>query len=431
MKIGLFDLYSTGHHLQYASGIKQALEDSSNHEITFITLTTTDLQESYFSTGDVRYLDTPDSPSIEDRSRDFNVVADEMVERFVSTLASNYDVIHFLYIDDILGQAWRHLSASEGPTIVADLIGPFFTRSTISRNRYVHPVYLRLLQSPLIRVIDHIVPKRTTHEASWRDLLLYRSLNESVFDSILVHSPEAKTYVERLRPVNSPSPRFVPHPAPNWSEGNCTQEQARKEFGLPTSKPILLFFGTLRLDKGIDVLLNALRTYEGPEFTMFIAGPPVSENSVDEAEIRRTRRESDVDIHTHLGFITDPEPYYRAADGVVMPYTRTFGRENMSMIFQEACSSLRPVITPDVGALGRLTAEYNLGMRFRQGSSDHLASIMSEFVKRLPLHLENNLREYSGENTYEKLSNKLVSVYEGRCSENISDSGAPAWDIYQ
>lgn len=411
MKIGLFSLYSTGHHLQYASGLKRGLEAISDHDITFVTLTATDHQESYFSDEEIRFLDSERSLEIEDRPREFHVVADTFVERFVSTQADDYDVIHLLYIDDILSQCGRHFSTLTEPVIVGDLIGPFFTRWPVSRNPYVHASILWLLGSSFAPVLERTVPRRTPHTSFWRDLLLYRALRAPVFDALLVHSQEAREYVEQLTPADVPTTRLVPHPAPDWSATEWSRRDARRTLGLPDTGPVLLFFGTLRTDKGIDLLLDTLCRYDGPEFTMFIAGPPVPGNEIDETTIEAVRRRSAVDVVTKLDYISDPEPYYRASDAVVMPYRRAFGDENTSMVLQEACAAGRPVITPNRGALGRLTTEFGLGLTFEQGSRRDLESTIASFVDRHPLSLRENLEIYAQRNTHERVATELLDVY--------------------
>ncbi|PSQ56012.1 MAG: hypothetical protein BRD23_09810, partial [Halobacteriales archaeon SW_9_67_25] len=152
--------------------------------------------------------------------------------------------------------------------------------------------------------------------------------------------------------------------------------EARERLALPQEDTILLFFGALRQDKGIGVLLRALREYTGPPFTQLIAGPP---SGVEVAEIEAAARHSPVRIVSRLEYIDEQEAYYRAADAVVMPYTPKFGKENMSMIFQEACGALRPLIVSDFGVHGRLTEEWDLGLTFRCYSAERLADALSAF----------------------------------------------------
>ncbi|WP_128226295.1 glycosyltransferase [Halobacteriaceae archaeon SHR40] len=405
MKIGLFDLYATGHHLPYANTVQQAVDQFTEHEVDFITLTATERQSDYFAPENIVYLDPPGSPKIEEREEDFTQIAEEKVSQLSSLAGSEkYDVVHFLYIDDILGPVQRHWTGST--SAIGDLIGPFFTRGTVLRNRYTHPLVLKILQSPVAPALDFLVPEDTSHQAMWRDLLLYRSMKDEVFDEMLLHSVEAQQYVDQFGFEQQST--HIPFPVPTEYRAEFTQAASRQKLGLPESGTILLFFGTLRSDKGIQLLLDAMRKYSGPEFTLLIAGPPVATTA---EEIEETDRESSVNIISRLEFIKNPGPYYRAVNGVLMPYQWEFGKENMSMIFQEACGSLRPIITPDFGVLGRLTTEQNLGMTFEHDSAESLAAVIAEFVTSDTPFSEDQMERYANQHSKEKTVSRVSETY--------------------
>lgn len=407
MKIGLFDLYATGHHLPYANTVRQAVTRCAEYDVDFITLSATERQTEFFDPENIVYLDPRESPKIEERNDNFTEIANEKVSELASLADSEgYDVVHFLYIDDILGPLQRYWSPNDDTKAIGDLVGPFFTRGTLFRNRYTHPILLKILQSPFAPALDTLAPNHTSHEAMWRDIFLYRSMKDSVFDELILHSEEAEAYINQFRCRQSY--RQISFPVPTEYRTEFTQGEARTNLGLPESETILLFFGTLRADKGIQVLLDAVRKYDGPEFTLLIAGPPVATTA---EEITAAGRTEGVNIISRLEFIRDPGPYYRAVDGVVMPYQWEFGRENMSMIFQEACGSLRPIIAPDAGVLGRLTDEHELGMTFEQGSAESLADIISEFITSADRFSESSMRNYADEYSKEKTLSRLVDVY--------------------
>jgi len=407
MKVGLFDIYASGHHLPYADIVNDALTSSGAVDTEFITLSATDRQTDIFDPEDIIYLDSPDSPVVEDRDEPFIKIADRSVSRFISVAAEReYDVVHFLYADDILGPIWRHWSSTD-QTVVGDLVGPFFTRWTLLRRPYVHPLVLRLLWSPVSRALDFLVPDTTTHESLWRDLLLYRTLRENIFDRLVLHSQEAVEYVDRMG-LQQPMCN-VPFPVQANYRECYSQTEARERLALPQEDTILLFFGTLRQDKGIGVLLRALREYTGPPFTQLIAGPP---SGVEVAEIEAAARHSPVRIVSRLEYIDEQEAYYRAADAVVMPYTPKFGKENMSMIFQEACGALRPLIVSDFGVHGRLTEEWDLGLTFRCYSAERLADALSAFVAGEYRFSEHSMEEYARKHSYSRTLTDITTMYE-------------------
>lgn len=408
MKVGLFDLYSSGHHLPYAKFVSDALSESGVYDVHFVTLDATERQSEYFDPENIVFLDAPDAPSIEDRSEDFCVVADRFVAKFASEVSERaYDVVHFLYVDDILGPLRRHWTDVEEVAKIGDLVGPFFTRGTLLRGRFIHPIVLETLRSPVVPLVDSLVPEETTHQMLWRDLLLYRCLRDDVFDRLLVHSEEAAAYLDSLgqtHPISN-----IPFPVPDSYRSAFSKREARNRLDLSQSETILLFFGTLRADKGINLLLEAIQSYDGPPFTLLIAGPPVA---TDEAAIERAARASPVDVDARLDFVTEPAPYYRAADAVVMPYEYEFGAENMSMIFQEATGSLRPIVAPDFGTLGRLVEEWNLGTSFERGSAESLAATLSSVVRGDIGFSEADMRSYARRFSSSEIHDRITELYE-------------------
>jgi glycosyltransferase involved in cell wall biosynthesis len=407
MEIGLFDLYSTGHHLPYANTVRQAVMQRAEHKVDFITLSATERQTEFFDPENIVYLDSPKSPKIEERNDNFTEIANEKISQLVSlTDSKGYDIVHFLYIDDILGPVHRHWPANDNIKAIGDLVGPFFTRGGPLRKKYTHPIVLKILQSSFAPALDMLAPNHTSHEAMWRDIFLYRSMKDSVFDEIILHSKEAQEYISGFQCRQSYSQ--ISFPVPTEYRTSFSQIEARNSLGLPGSETILLFFGTLRSVKGIHVLLDAVREYDGPEFTLLIAGPPVATTA---EEITAVDQTESINIISRLEFILNPGPYYRAVDGVVMPYQREFGRENMSMIFQEACGSLRPIIAPNAGVLGRLTIEHDLGMTFEQGSSESLANVICEFIGGNNQFSETSMKNYANTHSEEQTESRLVNLY--------------------
>lgn len=409
MDVGLFDLYTTGHHLSYAARIKEALEAVSTDDITFITLSETERCVERFASDEIAYVDDPESPPIEDREESFGEVVETKIGEFCSgELIEQYDLIHFLYADDILGPLWRHSARADETHLVGELNGVFFHRGTILRRKHLHPAFLWVLQSPAGRLVDTAVPAKTSHEMLWQDLHLYRFLREGTFDDVVVHSREAKQYLARLAPEQSATITEIPYPAPVEFGADIQQRDARERLDLPREDRILLFFGGMRTERGIDILLEALRQYRGPPFTMLLAGPPTA---VSEQEIERIDRDTRITIRYEFGFIDTPELYYRVADAVVLPYTRQYGKERASQMFEEVCGADRPVIVPDYGVLGRLTREWELGATYEQGSVRSLVSTMARFARGEVSHSSAKMREYSTQHSYDKVAVELSDIY--------------------
>lgn len=417
MEIGLVDLYTNGHHLPYASRTKAAIEDASSHSVTFLTLTSSPRCSRLFDEGEVAYLDDQSSPCIEERKEAFDDVADRTLREFLEGgQAEQFDVLHFLFADDILGPLHRYAKPSDRPRMVGELNGVFFERKLPLRQPYVHPLFLATLGSPLGPIIDRIFPEHTDHEQLWRDLHLYRCLRHRTFDHLVTHSREADEYVSRLDPNEVTPVSSVPYPAPVDFGVDLSQSAARERLELPADATIVLYFGTLRKEKGIHQLLRVLRHYEGPEFTMHIAGPPVD---VSEEEVLAVGDASPLDVVTELGYVDAPEIYFRAADALVLPYPRVFGRECTSQSLEEASSSLLPVVVPDFGAIGRVTREWGLGTTYEPDSDAALENTLGRVVREGFDYSERRVEQYNRRHSYERAASVLLDVYSGRTSRRF------------
>lgn len=126
MKIGLVDLYTNGHHLPYAARTRQALDNQSDHDVQFITVSETSRSKELFDRDKIVFFDDPDSPPVEDRQRAFDNLAENVINDFFSSdLHSEFDALHFLFSDDIMGPLFRHSPIADGPHIVGELNGSF------------------------------------------------------------------------------------------------------------------------------------------------------------------------------------------------------------------------------------------------------------------------------------------------------------------
>ncbi len=113
------------------------------------------------------------------------------------------------------------------------------------------------------------------------------------------------------------------------------------------STPRILFFGALRRNKGVDVLLDAFAALTDPDLELVIAGRGAADVEADvRAAAGRDRR-----IVAEIGFVPESRKHelFRSSDLVVLPYTQF---SSQSGVLHDAYAHHRPVVVTDVGALG-------------------------------------------------------------------------------
>ncbi|EMA06586.1 Glycosyltransferase involved in cell wall bisynthesis [Haloarcula vallismortis] len=104
-----------------------------------------------------------------------------------------------------------------------------------------------------------------------------------------------------------------------------TQSTARRELGLNEDDYVFLFFGYLRRDKRLDLLLNAFAHLDDSQLanaTLLIAGKSIDDDLT--ARYIETAEEYGITDHveTHIGFVENDEVpvYFKSANTLVTPY---------------------------------------------------------------------------------------------------------------
>jgi glycosyltransferase involved in cell wall biosynthesis len=112
--------------------------------------------------------------------------------------------------------------------------------------------------------------------------------------------------------------------------------------------PVVLFFGLLRPYKGLETLLEAWRGVDGAE--LWIVGRP-------RMPIEPLRARAPANVRFVPRYVPDAElpAFFRRADIVVLPYTRT-ERLDQSGVLATALAFGKPTIVSDVGSFGEVAA---------------------------------------------------------------------------
>ncbi len=124
----------------------------------------------------------------------------------------------------------------------------------------------------------------------------------------------------------------------------------------PPGPPIILFFGALRQNKGLEVLGEAMGLLKGVDLRLSIVGRG------DPAQERLAQHlaKTDERITAEIGFATldRKRELFDLATAVVLPYTAF---SSQSGVLHDAYGHGRPVVVTDVGALGLAVREDGTG----------------------------------------------------------------------
>jgi D-inositol-3-phosphate glycosyltransferase len=204
----------------------------------------------------------------------------------------------------------------------------------------------------------------------------------ATMDALIVHSDANKQRLEELYSGIAMKVSVIPHGI--WRPA-CLVEQsvARRILRVPPDRPIVLFFGVIRRNKGLGRLLEAmshLRHAGGTRPLLVIAGqaPAIDGFKSYTATIHRLGLEDCV--VPHIGRI--PEhlvgTYYSAANVVALPYDRTF--QAQSGVLFDAYAHMVPVVATDVGAIGETVRRDRTGLVIEGSESTTFAEALSRLL---------------------------------------------------
>lgn len=358
----LFDVLTGGHHLKNVRYIATQLLETG-YKVTFLTARRDpkiEIELGKLAELRVEYLEPDikgDPPRNPIRLFVYLWKALTLCFRFCKRWGATHVV--FLYLDYIeLPLLLRTLTWRKGEWhLFGLLVWPYWSHS--SNLGLLKKVY-RLLRRNALRFL----------------------LSNGYIDVVFVHTEWAKLTLLGVKMLNSKlGARVVVVPDPcEPLEEPISKQEARSRLHLPQSKPLLLFFGRLRWDKGIDILFKALEECDG-EFVLVVAGQP-GYAGAEEVEGLKASLKGTCRVIARLQYIEPFEEklYFYAADTVILPYRRVF--QGTSGVLQNAIAAGRPVIATDVGLIGEIVRKYSLGIVVEPESPAALAGGIMEFLKR-------------------------------------------------
>jgi glycosyltransferase involved in cell wall biosynthesis len=222
---------------------------------------------------------------------------------------------------------------------------PFFSPSLGSVSRLVKKQGV----TP-IAIIDNAIP----HEKRFGDNALTNYFFNSIEHAIVMSQ---KVY-DDVKSIRSNLPvTLCEHPLYDQFGEGIDKETAKKQFGIPANKKVLLFFGFIRDYKGLDLLLQTVSELP-EEYHLLIAGEVYgSFEQYDKIIAEQTISNR---CTKEVRYIDDKEvpAFFSAADAVVLPYKTG----TQSGIISIAYHFNVPVIATNVGGLSEMILPYETGV---------------------------------------------------------------------
>jgi glycosyltransferase involved in cell wall biosynthesis len=201
---------------------------------------------------------------------------------------------------------------------------------------------------------------------------------------------------------------------PNTS---LSSSEAKRQLGISRGDRTLLFFGNIAPYKGLEYLIAAfdelLKKDRG--YRLLIVGKPKRAETYWN-QVRHSIASSGIGdrLIQKIEYVPDEETelYFKAADVLVLPYTRIF----QSGVLFLAYNFGLPAVAADIGSLKEEIIEGQTGLVFKaQDSSDLARKTEDYFTSKLFHNLEARraeIKAYANERySWEKVATITTSVY--------------------
>ena len=235
-------------------------------------------------------------------------------------------------------------------------------------------------------------------------------------DGIIIHSEKGKEEVAELFGVKRGKIAVIPHgdykfflPDRKWEKSD-----AKRKLGIPESFKTILFFGAIRANKGLDLILSALPHVRESieEVKLLIVGEPWESYGRYEKIIQKHRLEEN--IYEYLKYVPNQDVplFFFASDIVVLPYREI----THSGILQMAYAFSKPVICTDLDGFKETVEDGKNGFIVPVGNERYLARKIVEVLgSETTIRQMGKYSRYLADTRYswESIAKKTVGVYNG------------------
>ena len=238
-------------------------------------------------------------------------------------------------------------------------------------------------------------------------------------DHIFVHTESMKGELLEEFGIQREAVTVIPFGVNNAVPNtDLTPAEAKRRLGIARGEKTILFFGAIRPYKGLEYLVAAFQRIapKHESYRLIIAGEPKKESLCYLRDIQATveKDSSRERVMQKIEFIPDDETelYFKAADVLVLPYTRIF----QSGVLFLAYSFGLPVIASDVASFRDDIIEGQTGSLCRPCDEVDLANAIETYFESdlfKTLHRRRQeIQDYANtRNSWEVVGERTCSVY--------------------
>lgn len=223
-------------------------------------------------------------------------------------------------------------------------------------------------------------------------------------DAVVVHTRAGARELERLG-VEADRVHVIPHGAFDHLAHQPAEEPLPGELAA-VERPVILYFGTVRPYKGVEVLLEAFR--DVPDAELWVVGHPLG---VDMAELRRLAPERVRFVSRYVSDLEAPA-YFRRADVLALPHLQV----DQSGVLFAGLAFGKPMVLSDVGGFSEVVADHGAGLAVPPGDPGALAAALRGLLEQPEERRRLAGRAAaaaSGPFSWDRIAESTLALYEG------------------
>ncbi|MBS4012819.1 MAG: glycosyltransferase family 4 protein [Bacteroidetes bacterium] len=238
---------------------------------------------------------------------------------------------------------------------------------------------------------------------------IYQSVNH-----LIVHTNSNKDQLITEFSISAEKITVIPHgidPPPVNLEN---KSNIREKLSISQNTPVVLFFGSIRANKGLDVLLKAMPLVikSSPKTQLIVAGGMPLGERFDKYErlINELRLKDNVILEVRWIEDHEMELYFQASDIVALPYT-SFASQ--SGVLLQTYKYGKPVVVTDVGGLSETVRDDETGIVVEQSPEVVAASILRllEDKELYYRYSQNMLNAVLEKYNWDIVAKKTIDIY--------------------
>lgn len=232
-------------------------------------------------------------------------------------------------------------------------------------------------------------------------------------DALIVHSQAQVEHLAEFSGVPEDRIHCIPFGPLDYGPATAGKIEIRKRLGLPQHKKVALFFGMIRDEKNLELLIRGLTGFRD-ELHLVVAGPDGGgvHKGVDYYRSLVAQLSLD-DVVTFMpGYIPDEDvpDLFEACDWVAVPYSRTF--TSQSGILTVGLCYRRPLLASRTSTFVETLGLTDLGVLIEPDSQETLVQGIAKLNGRLDAGDSYAFDDYLSRLSWAEAARKTVAVYQ-------------------